>query len=103
MASPTLSLEPLTFAVYVAEYDRGELGVKVAVSVELLYATLADTDSPILFVSVKTIVEACTGSLNVAEITDVIETAVAPGSGDCMVTSGGAGSVVKDQVNGDDM
>ncbi len=53
MATPELLVAPLTVAVYVVPYAKEELGVKVAVSVEELYESVAATVVPAEFLSVK--------------------------------------------------
>ena len=62
--------------------------------------TVAATELPDEFSSVKLIVPACTASLNVAVAVVDTATPVAPDAGVSLVTAGGAASVVKDQENG---
>jgi hypothetical protein len=62
----------------------------VAVSVALLYATVAGTELPDELLSVKLIVLGCTASLNVAVSAEDTDTFVAPLAGDALVTVGAA-------------
>src|SRR5262245_64553543 len=82
IALPSKPCAPLTVAVYVVAPASAALGVKVAVSVEALYETVAGTLVPLGSVSVKLIVPLWTGSLKVAVMFGLVtETPVAPAAG----------------------
>jgi hypothetical protein len=101
---PAASVAPLAVAVYVVENAKAAEGVKVAVLVAALYATVAVTAVPAAFLSTKDSVEGWTASLNVAVTAVPVDTLVAPAAGERAVTVGavrsGGAAVVKDQVVG---
>src|SRR5829696_5121134 len=89
MTFPAMSDAPDTVAVYVAELASAALGVNVAVSELLEYATVPAMAAPPAPVTVKPTDEGCTFSLNVADTVLLVATPVAPEPGVVPTTVGG--------------